>query len=40
MAHLYEEKKRVMELCHNELAGLRNFFFPPGLGISSTEVSS
>ena len=35
-----EEKKRVMESCHNGLAGLRNDFFSPGLGISSTGVSS
>ena len=35
-----EEKKRVMESCHNGLAGLRNDFFPSGLGVSSTGVSS
>ena len=27
-----EEKKRVMELCHNGLAGLRNFFFFARIG--------
>ena len=36
-----EEKKRVMESCHNGLAaGLRNESISPGLGISSTGVSS
>ena len=35
-----EEKKHVMESCHNGLAGLQNDFFSPGLGISSTGVSS